>query len=304
MPESRSALEDRLAGGTPLILDGATGTELERRGVATQLPLWSAAALDGHPELLLAIHADYAAVGVDVLTANTFRTQRRTLARAGMGDRAAELTRRAVELARRAAGDLAWVFGSCPPLEDCYHPERVPEDAALSREHAEHVRHLADAGVDAILVETINTVREGRAALRAARRAGLPALASFVCWRGATLLSGEPLDDAARVALDEGACAVLVNCLPPSNVAPCLDALAAQSLPFGAYPNLGEPEDELGFRRSEELAPDAFAEDASRWAESGARILGGCCGTTPAHLAALVRRCAAAPNGAGPHARA
>jgi len=304
MPESRSALEDRLAGGAPLILDGATGTELERRGVATRLPLWSAAALDGHPELVQAIHTDYASVGVDVLTANTFRTQRRTLARAGMGDRAAELTQRAVALARSAATDRLWVFGSCPPLEDCYHPERVPDDAALEREHAEHVRHLADAGVDAILVETINAVREGRAALRAVRATGLPALVSFVCWRGATLLSGEPLADAARVAQGEGACAVLVNCLPPSNVAPCLEALAAQPLPFGAYPNLGEPEDELGFRRSEELAPELFAENAARWVDSGARILGGCCGTTPAHLAALVRHCAAAPDGAGPHARA
>jgi len=226
-----------------------------------------------------------------VITANTFRTQRRTLARAGMAERAGELTRRAVELARSAAGERAWVFGSCPPLEDCYHPERVPDDAVLAREHAEHVDHLAEAGVDAILVETINTVREGRAALRAAREAGLPALASFVCWRGASLLSGEALAEAARTAADEGACAVLVNCLPPSNVAPCLDVLGAQPLPFGVYPNLGAPEDELGFRRSEELTPGAFADRTAQWAASGARLLGGCCGTTPAHLAALVRRC-------------
>jgi S-methylmethionine-dependent homocysteine/selenocysteine methylase len=288
MSLSRPALEARLRASTPLILDGATGTELERRGIATRLPLWSAAALDSDPELVHQIHADYVACGVDVVTANTFRTQRRTLAHAGIADRAEELTLRAVALARRAAGDRVWVFGSSPTLEDCYHPERVPDAAPLAREHAEHARHLARAGVDAILVETMNTQREAAAALRAAREVDVPALASFVCWDGARLLSGEPLADAVRVAADGAACAVLVNCLPPSNAAACLDVLAAQALPFGIYPNLGVPEDELGFRRSEELSPDHFGELAAGWAARGARVLGGCCGTTPAHLAALV----------------
>jgi len=290
MSLSRPALEARLRAGAPLILDGATGTELERRGVATRLPLWSAGALDSHPELVQQIHADYVACGVDVVTANTFRTQRRTLAHAGIADRARELTRRAVALARAAAGTRAWVFGSSPTLEDCYHPERVADPASLAREHAAHARNLALAGVDAILVETMNTQREAAAALRAARDANVPALASFVCWDGARLLSREPLADALRLAADEGACAVLVNCLPPSNAAACLDALAAQPLPFGIYPNLGEPEDELGFRRSEDLSPDVFGELAAGWAARGARVLGGCCGTTPAHLAALVAR--------------
>ena len=182
------------------------------------------------------------------------------------------------------------MFGSSPTLEDCYHPERVPDAASLAREHAEHARNLARAGVDAILVETMNTQRESAAALRAAREAGVPALASFVCWEGARLLSGEPLADALRSAADEAACAVLVNCLPPSNADVCLDVLAAQSLPFGIYCNLGAPEAELGFRRSEDVSPERFAELAAGWAARGARVLGGCCGTTPAHLAALVAR--------------
>jgi enediyne biosynthesis protein CalE2 len=290
MPISRTALEARLRAGPPLILDGATGTELERRGVETRLPLWSAAALDTHPEIVRQIHADYVACGVDAVTANTFRTQRRSLAHAGMADRAEELTGRAVALAREAAGGRVWVLGSSSTLEDCYHPERVPDAVSLAHEHAEHARNLARAGVDAILVETMNTRREAVAALRAARDAGVPAIASFVCWDGARLLSGEPLADALRGAADEAACALLVNCLPPSNAEECLDALAAQPLPFGIYPNLGVPEDELGFRRSEDLAPDRFGELAAGWAARGARVLGGCCGTTPAHIAALVAR--------------
>jgi S-methylmethionine-dependent homocysteine/selenocysteine methylase len=288
-------LPTRLAGTRALVLDGATGTELERRGATTSLPLWSAHALVRAPELVSAIHSDYAAAGADILTANTFRTQRRTLARAGWGDRAGELTAVAVELARRAARGSAGerqvhVVGSAPTLEDCFRPDLVPGDAALRREHAEHAENLAAAGVDAILVETMNSVREAVAALRAARATGLPALVSFVCWDGARVLSGEPLRAALAAVLPEAPAAVLVNCLPPSNVAACLPVLRDSALPFGAYPNLGAPVDEAGSQRSEQCEPSAFAELAAEWRAAGARILGGCCGTTPAHIRALAQR--------------
>ena len=292
-------LATRLESGPPLLLDGATGTELERRGVATRLPLWSAAALFERPELVAQIHADYVEAGAELLTANTFRTQRRSLAHAGLGDRAQALTARAVELARRGAAGRAFVLGSAPPLEDCYRPDRVPDAHALAREHAEHARALVAAGVDAILVETMNTRREAVIALEAARAAGAAALASFVCWEGARLLSGEPLAEALAAARDAGARAVLVNCLPPSNAEACLDVLSAGPLPFGIYCNLGEPEDELGFRRREDTAPADYASLASGWAERGARVVGGCCGTTPAHLSAVahaVRGTSAAPG--------
>ena len=288
------ALRDRIASGDPLLLDGATGTELERRGVATPLPLWSARALQEQPEAVEAIHLDYAAAGVDALTANTFRTQRRTLARGGWEDRAESLTRIAVRTARRAAmqDPLAplFVLGSAPPLEDCYRPDLVPDAATLAGEHSEHARHLADAGVDAILVETMNHIREAVAATRAAVASGLPTLVSFICWDAARLLSGEALADAAAAARDEGADAVLVNCLPPSNVAICLDVLASAGLPFGAYANLGAPDDGAGFARSEDCTPEAFAAHAASWLAAGACIVGGCCGTTPEHLRAVAKQ--------------
>lgn len=290
MPLDRHAIDARLRAEVPLVLDGATGTELERRGVPTGLPSWSAPALLEHPDVVRDIHADYVRAGVDALTANTFRTQERTLARAGLAGRAAELCERAVALARRAAADRAWVFGSSPPLEDCYRPDLVPAAAALDEEHGAHARHLVQAGVDAILVETHNTIREARAAARAARQAGAPALVSFVCWGGARLLSGEPLEEAVAALVPEAPCAVAVNCLPPSNVSACLAVLARSGLPFGVYPNLGEPEDERGFRRSEDLPPERFAGLAAAWRARGAALVGGCCGTTPTHLAAVVRR--------------
>jgi len=278
----------------PLVLDGATGTELEARGIPSGLPLWSTHALLEAPEVVSAIHAAYVEAGADILTANSFRTQRRTLARAGLADRAADLTREAVALARaeadRAAarGSDVWVAGSAPPLEDCYHPELVPAQEACLAEHREHARNLAGAGVDLILVETMNCAREAEAAARAAAETGLSFLVSFIANADARLPSGETLAAALERVSPLEPHAVLVNCLPPSAVPPCLPVLRATGLPFGAYANLGAPTDAGG--RSEACEPARFAEHAATWIEAGARIVGGCCGTTPAHIAAVASR--------------
>jgi S-methylmethionine-dependent homocysteine/selenocysteine methylase len=293
MTRVAASLSERLRRPRALLLDGATGTELERRGAATTLPLWSAAALLEAPDLVRRIHRDYVAAGAEALTANTFRTQRRTLARGGLGERAAALTALAVRLAREAAAGSSvapLVLGSDPPLEDCYRPDLVPDADALAREHAEHCEHLAAAGVDAILCETMNSVREAEAAARAASATGLPVLVSFVCWQGATLLSGEPLAAAIEAARRAGPLALLVNCLPASNVPPCLEVLATGGLAFGVYANLGAPDDVTGFRRSEDVSPERFAALAAGWVAAGARLVGGCCGTTPAHIEAIRKR--------------
>jgi S-methylmethionine-dependent homocysteine/selenocysteine methylase len=274
----------------PLLLDGALGTELEARGFATPLPLWSARALLERPSLVAAIHREHAEAGAELLTANTFRTQRRTLLRGGAGERAAELTALAVLLAREAARGAprpCFVLGSAAPLEDCYRPDLVPDDAALAREHAVHAGHLAAAGVDAIAVETLNCVREAAAAVRAAAATGLPVLASFVCGKDARLLSGEPLEAGLEAVAAHAPLAVAVNCLPPAAAEACLGRLAASGLPFGVYPNLGVPDPERGFAPSDDCAPAELAARARSWLAAGASFVGGCCGTRPAHLRAL-----------------
>lgn len=288
-----SAFVTRLAEPRALLLDGATGTEIERRGLPSELPLWSSHALVHAPEVVAEIHADYVAAGAELITANTFRTQARSLASAGLESRAPELTARAVALARRAAqprGSTVFVAGSVSPLEDCYFPDRVPPDTTLEREHAEHVAHLVEAGVDVLLVETMNCVREARAAVRAAIVSGIPALASFVCGAEARLLSGELLRDGVAAVASLGAHAVLVNCLAPSAVPACLPVLATSGLPFGVYANLGCPNPAARAAPVEDCAPAEYAAHAERWIAAGARIVGGCCGTTPAHVQAIAAR--------------
>ena len=270
------------------------GTELQRRGADTRLPLWSARALVDSPDLVREIHREEVAAGADVLTANTFRTHRRTLAKGGLGDRSRELSILAVRLARdaaEAAGRQVLVAGSLSPLEDCYRPDLVPEDAALEGEHREQAQSLAAAGVDLILLETHNTVQELVAAARAAKATGLPVVASMATDGNGRLLSGETIEDAVR-ALEPSRSnpdAISINCVPAEKLAGDLARLAAAApgVPLAAYGNLGLPADDRGWVFTEELAPSAYAELARSWVALGARIVGGCCGTTPAYTAAL-----------------
>ncbi len=287
-PDGDPSLGERLRADRPLLLDGATGTELERRGVACELPLWSARAIEEAPEILEAIHHDYVEAGAEALTANTFRTHARSLASASRDHLARNWTERAVSCARRAAtsaGRRVFVLGSTAPLEDCFRPDLVPDEAALEREHGAHALHLAKAGVDAVLVETMNTLREACHAARAARACGLPVLVSFVCDDRARLLSGEPLAEAIGAVARAEPLLVGVNCLAPSAASACLETLAGCGHPFGVYANLGAP-DERG-RPTEDCAPADFATHAAAWLAAGARLVGGCCGSGPEHVRAI-----------------
>ena len=133
-----------------LLLDGATGSELDRRCVDVSLPLWSARALISEPQAIAEIHREYLRAGAEAITANTFRTHARTLARESGVPGAAELSRRAVQIARAARDEHApgaLVLGSVAPLEDCYRPDLAPDADACRREHAELIGPLVDAGV-------------------------------------------------------------------------------------------------------------------------------------------------------------
>jgi S-methylmethionine-dependent homocysteine/selenocysteine methylase len=284
-------LSHRLAAGETILLDGATGTELDRRGVRTTLPLWSALGLIEAPEVVRAIHEDYARAGADVLIANTFRTTRRTLAKAGRPvDEAAVLTNLAVELARSATAFRpgALVAGSIAPLEDCYSPWLSPPFGVALAEHRAQARLLADAGVDFLMVETMPCATEAEAALIAAGEAGLETTIGFVLGNDRRLLSGETLTAAVGRAMAHAPAAILINCSPSRVVDLALGELRAlTSLPIGGYANLGVAEATVGWEADDSVDGSAYAALAAPWLKRGARIVGGCCGTRPEHIAAL-----------------
>ena len=295
-PSIRAAFAEMLEEGV-LLMGGACGTEIQRRGVPTPLPLWATAALDSHPDVVREIHADHVRAGARLVTANTFRTDRRTLARAGQPERARELTKTAVRLAREGVGRAnprrpVLVAGSIAPLEDCYRPDLVPDATQLRVEHAVKVGNLVAAGAPLAMVETMNTVREAVAALEACAAGALPACVSFVLDDEARLLGGEPLAEAARAVRHLGPLAILVNCCPPSVAARGLRLLRdCTDLPLGAYPNGGgRPDAHQGWTWKGGLGRWRWLRAMDDVLVAGARLVGGCCGTTPAHVAGLARR--------------
>jgi len=274
-----------------LILDGATGTELNRRGVDTGLPLWSANALlnERDAKILQDIHEDYLRAGADIITTNTFRTHRRALAPSRNEDRALELTRRAVDIARAAIDSVGsdspkFIAGSISTLEDCYRPDLVSSDDQLRAEHSERIQHLVECGVDLILIETINTIREAVIMAELATAAGVPVVVSFVCDREGKILSGETLTEAANQLLPLHISAMGVNCGPTPNLAKPLAELkltCGADFPLIAYGNIGYADDEVGWVNTDSENPNVYCEHASNWR---VKIVGGCCGTTPEHI--------------------
>lgn len=288
MSVSASKLRSRLQRG-PLVLDGAMGTELERRGVATPRPLWSAAALLSAPDAVTAIHRDYVAAGADILVANTFRTNPRTLRNVGRLDQGERLNRLAVDLARQAGGNRpVLVAASVAPVEDCYHPERVPAESVLRDEHREMMAWVAAAAPDLVWIETMNTLGEAHLAAQAAAERDLPFVVSFVVQESGDLLSGEPLEDAVAAVEPLEPLAVGLNCIPPRGMSAILPRLRrATALPLAAYAHIGNPTPIRGWSFSQGATPTEYARYAQEWLAHGASIVGGCCGTTPAHIRAL-----------------
>lgn len=267
-----------------MVLDGPVGSELLRRGVPTPLPRWSADAIEAAPEVLASIHRDYAAAGATVHTANTFRTRARNV-----GPRWRELATAAVQIGRAALPAAHRLAGSIAPLSDCYRPDLSP-GAGGRAEHQALARALAEAGVDLLLCETFPHVEEALTALEVSLETGLPVWVAFTAGPDADLMTPEALAQAARRAEQAGASAVLVNCVPASRTLPFVCALAdaAPGVPFGAYANAGHVDERMGWRHADEPGADeAYAALARSWQACGATIIGGCCGTGPAHVRAL-----------------
>jgi homocysteine S-methyltransferase len=286
------SISQRLSEQAVVLLDGAMGTELFRRGVSTRLPIWSAQALIENPQMVRQIHEDYIHAGAEIITTNTFRTTTRALNKKGLGSRAKELTELAVSLAKQAAEAATdhpvWVAGSVAPLEDCYEPDLIPDSETAFHEHTELVQCLVDAGVDLILIETMNAIQETIAAARAAQHCGLPIFISWTCSSEGKILNGDSLQDGIRSLEPYKPSAFLVNCTPCKNIGSALQKMHEISkVPIGAYANVGKAEPVNGWEFTFETDPAAYAHEAANWIRLGAKIVGGCCGTNPGHISAL-----------------
>ena len=297
---SYEPIREKLARNETVILDGAIGTEILRRHVT-----WADHQLANRPGLVRSIHEDYIRAGADVLSTNSFQLCRRALynhfrdqahrrhiGAADLDDRANKLLAASVHLAREArdhaaAGRPVAVAAAVTTLEWCFRPDLAPSSAQARDEYREIFDVVKEAGADLVLLETVNSIGEAKVALEACKAAGLPCWVSFVCNEEGKLFTGETLAQAVAALEPLGADAILVNCAPPDDIFAGMRELAPHAkVPTGAYPHIGRfnpPE----WLFTDEYPPARYTEEAARWKQLGARILGGCCGTTPDHIAAL-----------------
>jgi len=293
-----SELERRIEGGEVVVLDGATGTELERRGVPMDDAAWCAAALVTHPETVRGVHEDYVRAGADVIITNTFPTSRHVLEPAGLGDRFRELNTLAVELARqaRAAAERpVYIAGSISTFSARHDNALQPPEARARANYREQAEVLAEAGADLIVLEMLRDVEQATYAVEAAVAAGLPVWAGFSCKRredGAVVLwDGEnTLAEALeRVPLSGVSVVCVMHTLVEDVPAALGEVAGGWSGPVGAYPHAGRfvmP----NWQFADEISPEDFASEAEGWVALGARVVGGCCGIGPEHVGALRER--------------
>lgn len=281
----RSEVKDTRTIIAPLVADGAMGTELLRAGFSSDRPL-ERANLE-YPQVVLAIHEEYRRAGADMITTNTFGANRSRLLASTYADRVSDLNQAGVKLARGVANDVL-VAGSMGPTG--VHEEEEDYDAcrAVFREQA---AALNDAGVDLFSCETFGDTRELRAAIAGIRDVSdRPILAHMTYLPNGRTPRGDTPADVVEALHDLQIVAIGVNCaVGDGTVQEVVAALrAATSLPIIARPNAGQPV-RVGSCWQYPLGPDDFAELVCELSNH-ADIVGGCCGTTPQHIAAANKR--------------
>jgi homocysteine S-methyltransferase len=300
-------LERFLSEGRALVLDGALATELERRGADLSDPLWSAKVLIEQPDKIRAVHLDYFRAGADLATTATYQATFAGFQRRGLQhDAAAQLMRDAVDLAV-AARDEFWssadnrsgrlrplIAASVGPygamLADGseYRGHYAASDDELRDFHRPRLQVLAASGADLLAFETMPALRE--ALILAQLLTEHPAMTgwlSFSCRDDRSNAQGEDIADcAAALHAFPQIAAIGVNCTSPRHIEPLLQRMAGQTdKPLVAYPNAGEHYDAAVKAWEGTALP--FADQTRSWYAAGARLMGGCCRTTPADIAAL-----------------
>ena len=272
-----------------IFLDGAMGTQLGESGLE----------MGGqsnviHPEAVLAVHQRYADCGVDLLITNTLTMNRVNIESHNVGVDVREVNLAGVRLAKAAAHAGQHVLGDMSSTGKMLKPYgQLSEDDAYAA-FREQAAILAEGGVDGFIIETMFDLREALCAIRAAKEAsGLPIIASIAfktAGNGGRTVMGDTARDSAQALTEAGACAVGANCgsVDPLELAEIVSVMrGATSLPILAQPNAGKArlvDESLVF----DMSPAHFAAGVEECVRAGARLLGGCCGTSPAHILAMV----------------
>lgn len=319
---SRNIL-DRLKSGERLLLDGGTGSEVQRRGAdvlkgATAeigLQAWSATANIEFADVVQQVHQDYLRVGADIIISSNFWTSPTRMKPIGLSDKWKDYARAAAENALRARNNInpeAYIAGGmAPPSQQGRAGKSDPDvvimgKEAFHKEFFDHAKLLADMGVDLLLAEYVGHIADCVAAVDACAESGLPVFIGVRHIRkDGTMQYGEKLEDLAAALKGHKVNAILLMCSAPEHISVGLPYLKnAFDGPVGAYPNIGyhptaplnprKPEETKGmpsrdtdFLRIGDYYPARLAAFAQEWKNMGAQIIGGCCATGPEHIQAM-----------------
>lgn len=281
----------RLGNGPVVVADGAMGTLLQAAGLPPGTP--GEAWVLERPEVIADVHRAYLEAGAELILTATFGGTRARLRRAGLADRVAEISRQAVQVAREAAGDQAFVAGDIGPLGELLAPlgRRTYEEAVDL--FAEQASALAEANADVLYIETMSSLDEVRAAVEGARRADpnlpLTVTLSFDI-KGPTNMGVSP-EQAAQALIELNVTAFGANCgaslAITEETVRKMREVAPEALLI-VKPNAGLPR-MVGEETVYDATPGVMAEYARRFVDLGARVVGGCCGSTPAHIQAIAQ---------------
>ena len=309
-------LSERLEECRPILLDGATGTELQRRGVPMDGAAWCGLAVASHPEIVRQVHLDYIQAGAEVIITNTFASGRHLLRAAGAEDMTESINRQVVLEAKQARVEAAeakagavdsgwelapedvWIAGSISPMAAGADGSSRPSLRVMGAVFTEQAELLAASGVDLLLLEMMRDIDCSCVALDAASAMGLPVWVGFSCKRtqeGRLVMDPAIGDEVgfeacvAAVMAHGGTLAAVMH----SDVNVIGDGLSViQTVwdgPAGAYPESGYFE-MPNWHFVDIIQPQSFADEAQKWVEQGAKLVGGCCGIGVAHIRALSGR--------------
>ncbi|MBQ2675909.1 MAG: homocysteine S-methyltransferase family protein [Clostridia bacterium] len=263
----------------PLLLDGATGSNLIKAGMPKGccVEQW----VLEHPDVMVSLQGEYEKAGSDVVYAPTFGANSAALKHYGLSDKVAELNKDLVKLSKSAVSDKVMVAGDLSPTGLFIAPFGDAQFEEIVEIYTEQVKALYEAGADLIVCETLSNLSDIRAAVIAAKTVDLPIFVTItVDENGRTMSGTTPL--CALIMLQEmGVAAFGLNCSNgPENMAVEIEKLKKYAkIPLIAKPNASLP--------GSELSPEAFCEGCKKLVDAGASIIGGCCGTTPEHIALL-----------------
>lgn len=288
-----TSLATRLSQGDVILIDGGTGTELEKRGAPMDHHAWSAAANLTHPDLIQSIHEDYIRAGAEVIIANSFGTSRHVLEPSGLADQFEVINADAVKLARQArdntADQMVWVAGSMSTTT--FSRDQPPVGVAKTN-FSDQANILAEAGSDLIILEMMRDTVYARLALDAARQTGLPVWSGYstITTDAGELRLRDPQFDLADSLRDLAPNEVELVAIMHSlieDTTPSLDIVQKHwAGPIGAYAHCGDfimPE----WQFIDIISPEDYAQQALQWIEMGVQMIGGCCGIGPEHIRVL-----------------